>query len=429
MRKPFLVSIVCFALGYTLHAQDNHVISFSTDSLEVTRGKSKSIIELSINVQTIIGLDSASLSLEQDLSKSDLSANAFSITPNIFDAQEIKKADGGSLKAYLAVNPDTLVDRNRNLVLKIVTKNAKGEDLSKNNRSTVATLHITVKPFAKEEALDGFSHMAYVGTNFDLAEGKIESKNLFFAANILKKPKTPDNVTGFYLSIYGNRAMTVTDSSRTAVRQDYQPLTDSTYNRITINNEMILDRTSDNIGAYISPLFDLKFFHKSQRKARDFALYYAPSLEFVWRRTVERINFNEPVRDTLLINGTIPVGANPVSSLRATSRAYNEYMFNAGFVGLFMVLENKSLSVRVHGSVGYSNLYTAANSQATAYEQQQDIFFTGRAWITEATTGLTLQAEVNNTLNNPRPFFVATLSKAINFKDLSGIFKPITKRD
>ncbi|MCO6357232.1 hypothetical protein [Roseivirga pacifica] len=429
MRKPLLISSLCFVLGFSLYAQDNHVISFASDSLKVSRGKSKAIIEIDINVQTIVGLDSCSLNVVQDLAKSDFPSSSFTVTPSTFKSDQLKAANGGVLKAFLTVKPDTLVDRDRSLVLKLITKSAKGEDLSEKNKGTISSLHITVKPFAKSEKLEGFNHLAYVGTNFDLAEGKIESKNLFFAANILKRPKTPDNKTGFYLSIYGNRAMTITDSSRIAERYDFQALTDSTYNRITINNEMLVERTSDNIGAYISPLFDLKLFHKSEKRANDFALYYAPSLEFVWRRTVEHISFGDPVRDTLLVNGTIPTNAQPVRPLRSSAQAYNEYMFNAGFVGLFMVLENKNLSVRVHGSVGYSNLYTAANSRSTNFDQQQDIFFTGRAWITEATTGITLQAEVNNTLNNPRPFFVATLSKAINFKDLSGIFKPITTRD
>lgn len=33
-------------------------------------------------------------------------------------------------------------------------------------------------------------------------------------------------------------------------------------------------------------------------------------------------------------------------------------------------------------------------------------FFAGRAWITEPKTGITLQAEITNTMDNPRPFLV-----------------------
>lgn len=59
------------------------------------------------------------------------------------------------------------------------------------------------------------------------------------------------------------------------------------------------------------------------------------------------------------------------------------------------------------------------------YFSEGVIFFTGRAWITESVTGISIQAEITNTLKNPSAFFGVTLSKAINFKNLGRIFQPI----
>jgi hypothetical protein len=62
------------------------------------------------------------------------------------------------------------------------------------------------------------------------------------------------------------------------------------------------------------------------------------------------------------------------------------------------------------------------------FRRQDDIGFTGRAWITEPKSGLTLQAEIVNTLIYPRPYYVVTLSKALGFQNLGSIFAPITSR-
>jgi hypothetical protein len=48
--------------------------------------------------------------------------------------------------------------------------------------------------------------------------------------------------------------------------------------------------------------------------------------------------------------------------------------------------------------------------------------------ITEPKSGLTLQAEIVNTLIYPRPYYVVTLSKALGFQNLGSIFAPITSR-
>ena len=61
----------------------------------------------------------------------------------------------------------------------------------------------------------------------------------------------------------------------------------------------------------------------------------------------------------------------------------------------------------------------------TSSELMHDIYFNGRAWVTEINTGITLQAEINHSLINSNPQIVVTLSKAINFNRIGSIFSPI----
>ena len=112
-----------------------------------------------------------------------------------------------------------------------------------------------------------------------------------------------------------------------------------------------------------------------------------------------------------------------------STRIQNEYVFNAGLLGLFLVYETKDFSFRVQASTGYSSYFYPSNSDGYAsVGRRSDVFFLGRAWITEAKTGLTLQTEIMNTALNPRPFFGITLSKAFKLDKLATIFKPITER-
>jgi hypothetical protein len=118
-----------------------------------------------------------------------------------------------------------------------------------------------------------------------------------------------------------------------------------------------------------------------------------------------------------------------------TTQFLNEYSFNVGALGFYLVHENKQISMRVYCSVGYSSNYypqyssESRTDQPKEYRRSSDMFFTGRAWITEGSTGLTLQAEITNTLINARPFYGVTLSKALNFKNIGTIFQPVTSRN
>jgi hypothetical protein len=422
----FIILFLCFTTAYS---QYPYSVGFKEDSAIVKRSNQKQFFLLVIKAESL-PLDSVKykVQFEYDIEKSTLPFNAFTLNKSHLTKEDIDTKTSEA-KLFIEFKADKEMDRVRFLVFKlslvIDTINSQRNDSKWKNIARYQEITIQVKPYKAPNTGGKFDQLAYVGTNFDLAEGKLESNNLFFAANVMKRPHTPDNKVGFYLSLYGNRALTQVDSTGTRIVSQNQIIDASSYRTISIVNEIISERTSDNLGSYISPLIKIKAFNKTNNHNGEFALYYAPSLEFVWRRTQERVTFNEVSRDSLTFTGT-PANQNVSQELRPINRRYNEFAFNAGFLGLFMVFENESLSVRVHGSVGYTSTYSGINNEGTRFEEYRDIFFSGRAWITESTTGITLQAEVNNAWSNPRPFFVATISKAISFKDLGTIFKPIS---
>lgn len=341
---------------------------------------------------------------------------------NIID---VNKKDNGSRTFYLIIRKDSN-DREGKIHLEIKVTDPAGTDVSDKNTGSTK-LEITVN---RSQKLSGYEFLAYTGTNFDLVEG-IKAKNFFFAANILSLPKTPKKV-GFYLSLYGNRAMSQVDSNRLMITPtNTKVLSDTTY--MQYSNRYQVKRTSvtDNMGAYISALVPWNACSKKTNKNNtDVKWYYAPSLEFVWRRTHLTSEFDLSAKDSAVVSGS--PGNNPLLTPPGSiTSTFNEYSFNIGALGIFLLLENKNISVRVHGSVGMAdNFYLGASNiySQPLLERKQDIFFSGRAWITEPVSGITLQAEVTNSLINPRPFYVVTLSKAFAFKDIGKIFQPITSK-
>ncbi len=121
--------------------------------------------------------------------------------------------------------------------------------------------------------------------------------------------------------------------------------------------------------------------------------------------------------DSVFINKPTP---NSFQAPDKKKSNFNIYDFCVG-AGFLVSHENKYISVRVQQMVGYSKMYIPGIVSGTVFQQYQskdDIVYIGRAWITEATTGITLQAEITNYSKSPQPYYVVTLSKAINFKSL-----------
>ncbi len=419
MRTLFTL---CFVLAMCCcYAQSTFDIGFQKDTVRYSRNpKSQKIEVIPLRAKHYADSNLAAyrLHISVDHEHSSFPASAYKIDFDPLKFSELKEINN----IYIYIKPDSLPDRQRQLILKLNIVDSSGNSVNERNEADHPKIVIVFDSISPESSLKGYEYLAYIGTNFDLVEGA-RPENLFFASNIFYPPGKSTAPVGFYLSLYGNRAMTQTDSNSYRVSTYNQQLNDTTYASITGRSRMVNSRTSDNIGAYISPLFRLGFKNPSA----NLKLYYAPSCEFVWRRTTLHVQYGETVNDTIVLPGTIMSESAPY--YQNTTIKYNEYSFNLGIVGLFLVLENKQISVRVHGSVGYcSNYYRSPNQNQLSIETQPDIFFSGRAWITEPVTGITLQAEVTNNLFNARPFFVATLSKAIGFREIGSIFKPVTSR-
>ncbi|RYF85819.1 MAG: hypothetical protein EOO03_12720 [Chitinophagaceae bacterium] len=129
---------------------------------------------------------------------------------------------------------------------------------------------------------------------------------------------------------------------------------------------------------------------------------------------------------------------------------FNVYDVYLGIAGLLLRYENDEISVRLSSSIGLNLNYTpvgalsnnpntgTANPIYPTYHREKRIFFFGRLWITEPTTGLTLGAEVSNYFGNRKekgvkipkaqPYYNVTLSKAFDLKNLAGFVKPLTNR-
>ena len=337
---------------------------------------------------------------------------------------ELDRKDSVNNPIYLSIAKDSLTDRDRILVLQTeVWKDGKKLELESLNkrRDTIA-----IKGIRLSDTLKAYSYLAYLGTNFDLVEGS-RPNNLFFATNVFLPPYKGKGV-GMYLSLYGNRTMSSVDTV-SGIRSFTRAVTlsDSTYKLFTNQYDLTRTEVSDNLGSYISSMIRLGGASSGSNRIQ---MYFSPSLEFVWRRTTSKSVF----RSTGSVDSTIETGifSGRINELSDATTKLNEFVFNMGFFGLLVVHENEDISVRVHCTAGKSSTYRsnignskASNYFASDYGTYNDWFFSGRAWITEPTTGITLQAEVTNNFNIARPYYGVTLSKAFNFKNLGNIFKPI----
>lgn len=287
-----------------------------------------------------------------------------------------------------------------------------------------------------EEKVTDYNYMGYIGTNFDLVEG-VKAKNVFFAMNILSKPKRDKDKIGFYISLYGNRTLSKNDSIRNLLRnyRVYDSVVDNQTQRYSQRQLYDYHKTVniDNLGAYFSPLFKVWKLSNLDGATQ---FFMCPSLEFIWRR-ISVTNGTSNIRNeaSFLVPGTTEIMTNPLNT-SLKSYQYNSYDFNMGG-GFWLIHENKKLSVRLNMNLGWirsfsPNLEKTLDTETleldTDYLKTGDIFYTGKLWMTESSTGITLQAEILNTLNTPNPFYGVTLSKAFDFEKLGNFFKPITTK-
>lgn len=288
------------------------------------------------------------------------------------------------------------------------------------------------------DKLSNYNYLGYIGTNFDLIEG-IKAKNVFFGVNIVYKPHERKNRTGFYLSLYGNRTLSKIDSIKNIVfnHRVFDSIVDGQSTHFSQNQLYDYSKTVDidNLGAYFSPLINMKLWNISNLTGET-ELFFTPSLEFIWRRiSIRNSNSNFRNQKPFIIPGDS--NNNYVQTLNSSMNTFqfNSYDFHMGFLGFLMMHENQRISVRLNMNIGWRRSFSPAYGLVTRNESMNyntnfvktaDIFYTGKLWITEASTGVTLQAEILNTLKTPNPFYGVTLSKAFDFEKLGNFFKPIT---
>ncbi|WP_396146739.1 hypothetical protein [Flavobacterium sp.] len=287
-----------------------------------------------------------------------------------------------------------------------------------------------------QEKVSDYNYMGYIGTNFDLVEG-VKAKNVFFAINVLSKPKREKDKIGFYISLYGNRTLSKNDSIKNIIREYrvFDSIVDTQTQKFSQRQLYDYSKTVniDNLGAYFSPL--VKVWKLSNLDGAT-QFFISPSLEFIWRRIsiVNKIS-NIQNETPFLVPGSTNNYTQQISK-NPKSYQYNIYDFNLG-AGFWLIHENPKISVRLNMNLGWlrsfapnieNALETESSGITTYYIKTADIFYTGKLWITESGTGITLQAEILNTFTTPNPFYGVTLSKAFDFEKLGNFFKPITSR-
>lgn len=411
MKKAQLSIFMIFYV-FILNAQ-----TFNKNADTITKSAKATVHKYTIKKNTLTPENSINYVVELKTDKSTtLSPLDYTINFKKIKLAELIAKE--KIDIYFEIKEDTLEDRVRHLKLNLTLTDTV------NKKSTITdTLSIVIKS-ANSLTTNDYQYLAYIGTNFDLVDG-IETNNLFFAANIYLEPEP--HKMGWYLSLYGNRSFTATDSTTTAIRDEsMEKLNDTTALVYREHATMVRDMVSDNLGAHTSFLFNLVDLGNATK------LLFAPAAEFIWRRTKTTSKFKDGVPlDTIqrIIRSTTPLLDTPNNY----STYSNEFSFSIG-PGIILAHQTKTMSVRLHASAGYISEYEPHYKTLTSildsnYNNTHDFYFAGRAWITEATSGVTLQAEVTNSFLTPRPFYTVTLSKAISFKNLGTIFSPVTARN
>ncbi len=307
--------------------------------------------------------------------------------------------------------------------MNLFVKDTEGNIITKNTADN-NTLTLSLSSYSENSLNNKYQYLSYVGTNFDLVEG-VKAENLFFATNIFSQPTKETNDFGIYFSIYGNRTMSTKNESNEIIKTEIVPVTDNYSYALQKTVKVTNTRYSDNLGAHFSTLHPVFGTRKRDRKIKT---YVTGSVDFIWKRLQVLKEYGDIIKiDT---SGTASTGhhivLNPLQNQKIST---NQYTFNFGS-GLFFVIENDDISVRIHAATGYTQTFflNEIKNQEIITEDKRDIFFAGRAWITEPKTGITLQAEIMNKFLKPYPYYVVTLSKAFQLDKLGGFFSPLTTR-
>lgn len=429
MKNLYLFLSLSFLLAAPATAQQTVKIFFEQAQDTIRREETVSTYPITIKSDSVlIKTDSLYLytvtakidEVKSTLPKSDYKLNFSSVT--------LDKISSG-YTFFLTLQGDTEIDRDRHLFLNLeITKGGKkvGINLPRSN----STLHITVQSF---KALNKYNYLGYIGTNFDLIDG-VKARDLFFAVNLFVPPLQKTQKFGFVLTLYGNRTISLTDTSgRVSYTSKIIGLPGDSARSYREEALRTVTRVSDNLGATFIPLFKLGQVSKSEQNTQ---LYYAPQFEFIWRRTKITTSYKDKVLLDSTDRANRPISGTLILTPTNETIPLNIYDVYLGLAGLMLNHENDFISIRIQSSLGFNISYTANSSRdirildKPSYQRAWDPFFYARAWVTEPISGLTFGAEVSNTFlrGNYRPYYNVTLSKAINLNALGAIFQPVTSR-
>lgn len=420
-------------------AQISYNLKINKISDELERSKTEKMIyslTLESNIPDSSIFKEYAVSVKPNLMTSTLPQSEFEI--DFKDCEMYKLTSGYTF--YLTLLPNVNLDIERKIDLEVIISSLTDLKLEKiQNLADKTNQTVTIEPIEADSVLDAYNYLAYVGTNFDLVDG-VKASNLFFATNIYQLPKYGTDGFfkdfGFNLTIYGNRAITITEDFGL---KDYEykyvriPNTDSSR---VFRNQGNLSRTivSDNLGLLFSPI--IKWPHRSEAD-RTVRFHLTPQVEFAFRRFTETEIYSNvtPSDSSKVIRYR---GSDLIIRNRETNVKYNNsYDLNLAPLSFMAIHETKNISVRLHLITGYSFSFSKERISDTPQSESFNpiksrgaIYYATRIWITEAVTGITLGGEMSNRLikDNYQPFFNVTLSKALSFKNIGSIFDPIATR-
>lgn len=419
----------CIISTVVTFAQETIEISFADGRDTIRRTSTPITYDLVVKVDSVkINTDSLllyTLIIKVIEEESTFPKTDYQLFFNTINLRELKSEN----HFFITLKGDSIVDRDRVLRFRLeVLKNDKKSGVNVAQSNT--THEIIIQGF---RTLNKYNYLGYIGTNFDLVDG-VKTKDIFFAVNIFTPPQYMREKFGFNLGLYGNRTLTLTDNATKIRYSRVVGLSGDSVRNYTEEATKSVSRVSDNLGATFSPLLCMGFLSDPESKAQ---LYYAPQVDFIWRRTQITTTYKDAKSIDSVDMATRPQVSSLALQPSSETIPINVYDVYLGWAGLLLNHENKFISMRLQGSFGNSFSYIAIHNNAVTsvihqqYAREWNWFCYVRAWITEPSSGLTFGAEVSNTMfrsSSYQPYFNVTLSKALNLNAIGALFQPVTSR-
>lgn len=430
MKNYFSFTVVFIFTINFIFGQQTIKLSFEKSEDTLRRAENDVIYPITLKLDSE-GMPEDSLSfytveIKVNEETSTLPKSSYSFHFNRVNLDKIKS----NYTLFFVLKKDNMVDRDRvvNLFIEITRDSRKvGINFSSSNQ-TLTILAQSIK------AVNNYNYLAYIGTNFDLIDG-VKAKNLFFAVNLFSPHLYKGDGLGFNLILYGNRTLTLTDiAGRVNFTSKVVGIPGDSARYFQEEGLKTVTRVSDNLGATFSPLIRFCNFANRSKKTQ---IFYAPQFEFIWRRTEISTEYTDIVFvDSSVVRADRPITGTLTITPTKEKNPINIYDVYYGILGFYLNHENSHISIRIQSAAGFNFSYAAEGismrDKPNLYTYSKNWSCLGyvRTWITEPTSGITFGAEVSNAFlkGDYQPYYIVTLSKAINLNALGAIFKPVVSR-